>query len=48
MQNAQQGMILGGDLYFDFLTVGGASTGFDLSGNANKLIPKVETETLEN
>jgi len=48
MQSAQQGMILGGDLYFDFLTPAGASTGFDLSGNANKLIPKVETETLEN
>jgi hypothetical protein len=48
MQSAQQGMILGGDLYFDFLTAGGASTGFDLAGNANKLIPKVETETLEN
>lgn len=48
MQAAQQGMILGGDLYLDFLTTGGASTGFDLVGNANKLIPKVETETLEN
>jgi len=48
MQNAQQGMILGGDLYFDFLTAAGASTGFDLAGNANKLVPKVETETLEN
>lgn len=48
MQNAQQGMILGGDLYFDFLTAGGASTGFDLAGNANKLVPKVETETMEN
>lgn len=48
MDAAQQGMILGGDLYFDFLTSAGASTGFDLSGNANKLIPKVETETLEN
>ena len=44
MQNAQQGMILGGDLYFDFLAAAGVSTGFDLSGNANKLIP----ETLEN
>lgn len=48
MQSAQQGMILGGDLYFDFLTAAGASTGFDLAGNANKLVPKVETETLEN
>ncbi len=44
----QQGIIAGGDLYFDFLTGAGASTGFDLVGNANKLIPKVETETLEN
>lgn len=48
MQNAQQGMILGGDLLFDFLTDTLVSTGFDLAGNANKLIPKVETETLEN
>lgn len=48
MQSAQQGMILGGDLYFDFLTDSLASTGFDLAGNCNKLIPKVETETLEN
>ncbi|QQG66359.1 phage tail tube protein [Desulfobulbus oligotrophicus] len=48
MQNAQQGMILGGDLYFDFLTDAGASTGFGLAGNANRLIPKVESETLEN
>lgn len=48
MQNAQQGMILGGDLYFDFLTDAGVPTGFDLAGNANRLIPKVESETLEN
>jgi len=48
MENAQQGMILGGDLYFDFLTAAGVSTGFDLAGNATKLVPKVETETLEN
>lgn len=48
MQTAQQGMILGGDLYFDFLTDAGASTGFALVGNAKQLVPKVETETLEN
>lgn len=48
MQNAQQGMILGGDLYFDFMTDSLVSTGFDLAGNANKLIPKVETETINN
>jgi len=48
MKSAQQGIIAGGDLYFDFLTPDGASTGFDLVGNATKLIPKVETETLEN
>ncbi len=48
MQNVQQGMILGGDLYFDFLTAAGASTGFDLAGNAKKLVPKVVTETMEN
>ncbi|ADW18571.1 hypothetical protein Despr_2432 [Desulfobulbus propionicus DSM 2032] len=47
MQSAQQGMILGGDLYFDFLTAAGVSTGFELVGNATKLIPKVETETLD-
>lgn len=45
---AQQGIIAGGDLYVDFLTASGVSTGFDLVGNATKLIPKVETETLEN
>lgn len=48
MLPAQQGIIAGGDLYFDFLTAAGVSTGFDLAGNANKLVPKVETETLEN
>lgn len=48
MQSVQKGMILGGDLYFDFLTDSLASTGFDLGGNCNKLIPKVETETLKN
>lgn len=48
MQSAQQGIIAGGDLYIDFLTAAGASTGFDLVGNATKLMPKVETETIEN
>ncbi|HBI15020.1 MAG TPA: hypothetical protein DDY20_05830 [Desulfobulbaceae bacterium] len=48
MQPDQQGIIAGGDLYFDFLTAAGASTGFGLVGNATKLVPKVETETLEN
>lgn len=48
MESTQQGIIAGGDLYFDFLTGLGASTGFDLAGNAVKLVPKVETETLEN
>lgn len=47
MQTTQQGMILGGDLYFDFLTEAGASTGFDLVGNATKLIPKVTTESID-
>lgn len=47
MQTTQQGMILGGDLYFDFLTGAGASTGFELVGNATKLIPKVTTETID-
>lgn len=48
MLSVQQGIIAAGDLYFDFLTGAGASTGFDLAGNCNKLIPKVTTETLEN
>lgn len=47
MQRTQQGMILGGDLYFDFLTAAGVSTGFELVGNATKLVPKVETETID-
>jgi len=47
MQNAQQGIIAGGDIYFDFLTAAGASQGFNLAGNVNKFIPKVETEALE-
>lgn len=48
MLPVQKGIIAGGDLYFDFLTAAGASTGFDLAGNCKKLIPKVVTETLKN
>jgi len=47
MERTQQGMILGGDLYFDFLSAAGVSTGFELVGNATKLVPKVETETID-
>lgn len=48
MLPVQKGIIAGGDLYFDFLTPAGDSTGFDLAGNCKKLIPKVTTETLKN
>jgi len=47
MERTQQGIILGGDLYFDFMTAAGVSTGFELVGNATKLVPKVETETID-
>jgi len=47
MKPEQQGIIAGGDVYFDFLTDAGASQGFALVGNVTKFIPKVETETIE-
>ena len=48
MENAQKGLIAGGDLYMDFFDDAGNSTGFVLVGNAKKFAPKVETETKEN
>lgn len=48
MQNTQFGLVASGDLYIDFLSSTGASTGFQLVGNCKKFAPKVETETKEN
>lgn len=48
MQNTQFGLVASGDLYIDFLSSTGASTGFQLAGNCKKFAPKVDTETKEN
>jgi hypothetical protein len=48
MLNTPFGLVASGDLYLDFLTPAGVSTGFQLAGNCKKFAPKVETETKEN